>query len=94
MIKSFGNQETEKIWKGNFSKKLPNEIQPIARRKLRMINNAEVINDLRIPPANRLKRLKGKNKNQYSIRINNQWRITFEWKQTDAFQVKIEDYHE
>jgi len=94
VIKSFGNQETEKIWKGNFSKKLPNEIQPIARRKLRMINNAEVINDLRIPPANRLKKLKGKNKYQYSIRINNQWRITFEWKQTDAFQVKIEDYHE
>ena len=93
MIKSFGSKETEQIWKGRRSKKLPVEIQQIGRRKLRMINNAQTINDLRIPPANRLKQLKGDLKGIYSIRINNQWRITFSWTNNNANNVKIEDYH-
>lgn len=94
MIKSFVDRETEKVWKGEFSSKLPNEIQPIARRKLRMINNAQAINDLRIPPANRLEKLKGNLKGSHSIRINKQWRIVFVWIKNNAEQVKIEDYHD
>ena len=94
MIKSFADRETEKVWKGEFSSKLPNEIQAIARRKLRMINNAQNINDLRIPPSNRLEKLKGNRKNFYSIRVNKQWRIVFHWTRNNAEQVKIEDYHD
>ena len=94
MIKSFGNRETQRIWNGLHSNKLPIEIQQIGRRKLRMINNAETIIDLRLPPANRLKRLKGKLKGKYSLRINKQWRITFLWLNNNAEHVKIEDYHE
>ena len=94
MIKSFGDSETEKVWDGIFSRKLPNEVQRIARRKLRMINNGHTINDLRIPPANRLKKLRGSLRGLYSIRVNAQWRITFEWKNQNAEQVTIEDYHE
>jgi len=93
VIKSFGNKETELIWLGNRSKRLPIEIQHIGRRKLRMINNAENINDIRIPPANRLKQLKGDMSGKYSIRINDQWRITFFWINNNAEKVKIEDYH-
>ncbi|MDO5615353.1 MAG: type II toxin-antitoxin system RelE/ParE family toxin [Cruoricaptor ignavus] len=93
MIISFGDKETEKIWNGFVSKKLPNEIQNIARRKLRMINNSIDINDLRIPPANRLEKLKGDLKEFYSIRINNQWRIIFKWENRNALGVKIVDYH-
>lgn len=93
MIISFGNKETEKIWNGFISKKLPQEIQEIARRKLRMLNNSTDIADLRIPPANRLEKLKGDLKNFYSIRINNQWRIIFEWNNGNALQVEITDYH-
>ena len=93
MIKSFGDSETELIWNGNRSKKLPVEIQSKARRKLRMINNAQGINDLRIPPANRLEKLKGDLKSYYSIRINRQWRIIFIWKNNDAYKVEITDYH-
>jgi proteic killer suppression protein len=94
MIKSFGDSETEKIWEGSYSGKLPNEMQRIARRKLRIINNAYSINDLSIPPANRLKKLKGSLEGKYSIRINRQWRITFQWTNQNAEQVKIEDYHD
>lgn len=94
MIKSFADKETAKIWEGEFSKRIPNEIQAIARRKLRMINNAELLNDVRIPPSNKLKKLKGNRKDQYSIRINNQWRITFKWLNQNPHEVKIEDYHE
>lgn len=90
---SFGNKETEKIWNGIVSKKLPREIQEIARRKLRMINNSIDIVDLRIPPANRLEKLKGNLKEFYSIRINNQWRIIFKWKNGNAFDIEIIDYH-
>lgn len=93
MIFSFGDKETEKIWKGAISRKLPNEIQNTARRKLRMINNSVDITDLRIPPANRLEKLKGDMKEFYSIRINSQWRIIFKWQNGNAFEVKIIDYH-
>ncbi|MEM7108779.1 MAG: type II toxin-antitoxin system RelE/ParE family toxin [Bacteroidota bacterium] len=93
MIKSCGDKETETIWGGFRSKKLPNEIQNIARRKLRMINNAQDINDLRIPPANRLEKLKGNLADYHSIRINKQWRIIFQWTNNDAFEVEITDYH-
>ena len=87
MIKGFGDKESEKIWNGIRSKKLPNEIQNVARRKLRMINNAQDINDLRVPPANRLEKLKGNMSKYHSIRINNQWRIIFNWKNNDAYDV-------
>jgi proteic killer suppression protein len=93
MIVDFGDKETEKIWKGIVSKKLPREIQDIARRKLRMINNSLDILDLRIPPANRLEKLKGNLSEYYSIRINNKWRVIFIWKNENAFQVQIVDYH-
>lgn len=93
MIKSFGNKETEKIWNGVRSKKLPNEIQQIARRKLRMINNAQDIKDLMIPPSNKLEKLGGKLKVFYSIRINKQWRIIFKWENGNAWEVEIIDYH-
>ncbi len=94
MIKEFGDKESEKIWTGIRSKKLPNEIQNVARRKLRMINNSQGINDLRIPPANRLEKMKGNMKEYHSIRINNQWRIIIRWINNDAYDVKIVDYHE
>ena len=93
MIKSFGSKETEKIWKGERSKKLPLEAQKIGRRKLRMINNSFDIEDLRIPPANRLEKLSGDLKGYYSIRINRQWRVIFRWKDGNAHEVEILDYH-
>jgi proteic killer suppression protein len=93
MIKSFGDKETEKIWNGVRSKKLPNEIQQISRRKLRMLNNSQDLQDLRIPPSNRLEKLSGDLKDFYSIRINSQWRIIFHWDSGNAFEVKIVDYH-
>jgi|GEM_PF-111380 len=80
IIVNFGNKETEKIWNGIVSKKLPREIQEVARRKLRMLNNSIDVTDLRIPPANRLEKLKGDLKQFYCVRINNQWRIIFKWK--------------
>ena len=94
MINSFADRETEKIWEGIKSKALPSEIQQIARRKLRMINNADSINDLRIPPANHLQKLKGELKGNYSIRINDQWRIIFIWESNNAKNLEIIDYHE
>ena len=93
MIRSFGDKETEKLFNREFSKKLPNEIQRIARRKLEILDAAENINDLRVPPSNRLEKLKGNRAHQHSIRINDQWRICFEWRGTDAFEVEIIDYH-
>jgi proteic killer suppression protein len=85
---------TEKLLNGEFSSKLPNEIQPVAIRKLRMINNAQIISDLRIPPANRLEKLKGNLKGVYSIRINKQWRIVFQWIRKNADQLKTENYYD
>lgn len=93
MIKGFGDKETERIWKGEYSKRFPANIQPITRRKLRMINNAQDITDLKIPPGNRLEKLKGDLTDYWSIRVNNQWRIIFQWKTNDAFEVQLVDYH-
>ncbi|HMB40418.1 MAG TPA: type II toxin-antitoxin system RelE/ParE family toxin [Balneolaceae bacterium] len=93
MIKSFGDQETKKIWKGTRSGKLPHTIQNKARRKLRMIHNSQNINDLRTPPANRLEKLKGDYEGFFSIRINQQWRIIFKWKKGHAYSTQIVDYH-
>ena len=93
MIKSFRDNETKKIWQGIRSRKLPGEIQEIARRKLRMLNNSQNISDLRIPPSNRLEKLGGKLKEFYSIRINNQWRIVFKWIDDNSHEVYITDYH-
>lgn len=93
MIISFGSKETEKIWNGFLLKKPAKEIQEIGRRKLRMLHNSQDINDLRIPPSNRLEKLSGNLKDFYSIRINNQWRIIFIWENGNASQVEIVDYH-
>ena len=93
MIISFGNKETEKIWNAERVKKFPNEIQDIARRKLRMLNNSQNIADLQIPPSNKLEKLKGSLKDFYSIRINNQWRIIFKWNTGNASGVEVIDYH-
>ena len=93
MIRGFRDRETESVWKGDVSRRLPQDIQPVARRKLRMLNNARTLNDLRVPPANRLEALHGKRKGQHSIRINDQWRISFVWKDGDAHEVEIVDYH-
>lgn len=93
MIISFGNLETENVWNGIRGKKLPVEIQNIGRRKLRMLNNSVDLKDLRIPPSNRLEKLSGKLKDFYSIRINDQWRIIFQWDSGNAFEVEIIDYH-
>ena len=93
MLKSFGSKETEKIWNGVRSSKVPPEIQKIGRRKLRMINNSIDLNDLRIPPSNRLEKLSGKLKGYHSIRINDQWRIVFIWNAGHALEVEIVDYH-
>ena len=93
MIVSFADKNTQKIWEGLRVKSLPTEIQEIGRRKLRMLNNSVDINDLMIPPSNRLEKLKGNFKNHYSIRINNQWRIVFKWNNGNASDVTIIDYH-
>ncbi len=93
MIRTFKSKEAEKIFKRERSRKLSFEIQKVAFRKLRMINRSQSINDLRVPPANRLEKLKGNRTGQYSIRINDQWRICFEWHDNDAFKVEIVDYH-
>ncbi|OVE75943.1 plasmid maintenance system killer [bacterium E08(2017)] len=93
MIENFKCKETEKVFARQFSKKLPTNIQSIALRKLRMLNRSSSIQDLRIPPANRLEALSGKRKGQHSIRINQQWRICFEWKNGKACNVEIVDYH-
>ncbi|MBN1116110.1 MAG: type II toxin-antitoxin system RelE/ParE family toxin [Bacteroidales bacterium] len=91
MIISFGSKDTEKIWKGEIVKKLPLEVQKVGRRKLRMLNSSVDIADLRIPPSNRLEKLKGTD--FYSIRINDQWRIIFRWDNGHASDVEILDYH-
>ena len=93
MIISFGNSDTEKIWKGIRVKKLPIEIQNVGRRKLRMLNNSQDIRDLMVPPSNRLEKLKGNLKEYYSIRINDQWRIIFKWHKGNASEIEIVDYH-
>ena len=93
MIKSFADRETEKVYNQQFSRKLPSTIQRIALRKLFMINAAETINDLRIPPTNRLEALHGDREGQHSIRINDQYRICFTEQRGDFYDVEIVDYH-
>ena len=93
MIVSFGDGETEKIWHGERSRKLPFEIQAAAIRKLRLINAARKVDDLRVPPGNRLEKLSGRLAGQWSIRINDQWRIVFHWTEGGAENVAIVDYH-
>ena len=93
MIESFGDSETEKIFAGTRSRKLPGDIQHRARRKLRMLDQARELRDLRIPPSNRLEALKGDFKGFWSIRINDQWRIIFRWDGGNKSEVEIIDYH-
>ena len=93
MIDSFASKETEKIFLGEVSKKLPQDIQRIARRKLFYLDDAEDLQDIQAVPGNRLEKLKGNRENQHSIRINDQWRICFEWFSNKARGVEIVDYH-
>jgi len=93
MIKSFKCKETEKVWHEEFSKKLPHDIQRRALQKLRMINAAGILDDLKIPPNNHLEALKNNRQGQHSIRINDQFRICFKWFDNKAFDVEIVDYH-
>ncbi len=93
MIKSFKNKETGKIFNRTFSRKFPHNIKKNAFRKLRMLNRSQTLNDLRVPPSNRLKALSGNRKGQQCIRINDQWRICFIWKKSEAINVEIVNYH-
>ena len=93
MIRSFSSRETERLFQREVSRKLPSTIQSVALRKLRMLDAATILDDLRIPPANRLEALSGNRKGQHSIRINDQWRVCFVWKDGSAYNVEIVDYH-
>ena len=93
MIVNFADSETEVIWSGRRSRKLPSDIQAVALRKLRLLNQARVLADLRVPPGNRLELLKGDRAGQHSIRINDQWRICFIWQDQGVSNVEIIDYH-
>ena len=93
MIRSFRCKETEKLFGRVFSRRLPHDVQRVARRKLEILDAAETLEDLRIPPANRLEKLHGKRAGQHSIRINDQWRLCFVWRETNAYDVEIVDYH-
>ncbi|MBN1525373.1 MAG: type II toxin-antitoxin system RelE/ParE family toxin [Spirochaetales bacterium] len=94
MLQSFQDKETEKVWNQEYSKKLPRDIQRVGLRKLFMLNRAIDLDDLKIPPSNCLEKLKGNRKGQFSIRINQQWRICFNWKDGEAYKVEIVDYHQ
>ena len=93
MIRRFSDKRTEQVFRGEAPKGFPSDLIVIARRKLRMLHRAVRVEDLRVPPANRLEALKGKRKGQYSIRVNDQFRICFVWKDGDAFDVEVTDYH-
>ena len=93
MFRSFKCKETEKNFSRDFSKKFPNDIHRVALRKLRMLNRAQNLEDLRVPPGNRLEALAGNRKGHHSIRINDRWRICFKWRDDDAYQVEVVDYH-
>ena len=93
MIKGFKCRETERIWRGQRSRRLPQDIQAVALRKLRYLSRAKRLDDLRVPPANRLEALKGDRAGQHSIRINQQWRLCFRWEGAGALDVEIVDYH-
>jgi proteic killer suppression protein len=94
MVRSFASVETELIWSGRRSRKLPPDIQPAALRKLRLLNHAQILQDLRVPPGNRLEALRGNRAGQHSIRINDQWRICFIWQEGGPTHVEIVDYHD
>ena len=93
MILSFRSKQTEAVWRGDFAKGFPTDIQHVARRKLRMLNSARTLEDLRVPPANRFESLRGDRKGRHSIRINDQWRLCFIWADAGASDVEIVDYH-
>lgn len=93
MIQSFADPETERVFSGHRSRELPSDIQNVARRKLRQLNRVAQLQELRIPGGNRFEKLKGSVPPRYSVRINDQWRITFRWSNGDAEDVRIEDYH-
>ncbi len=93
MIRSFRGREAVEIWHGKVVRRLPSDVQGIARRKLRMLNNSQSLSDLRVPPGNRLEALRGDRAGEHSIRVNDQWRICFVWQDGDAHEVEIVDYH-
>ena len=93
MIRSFRDKETEKVFRREASRKFPPALQRLAQRELVVLDGAEALQDLRIPPGNRLEKLRGDREGQYSIRINSQWRICFRWSDGDADNVEIADYH-
>jgi len=93
MIRSFASADARRLFHGQFARKLPHDIQRITQRKLRQIHQAEELSDLASPPGNRLEALKGNRAGQHSIRINDQWRICFVWKDRGAEQGDIIDYH-
>lgn len=93
MIRTFKDKETERIFARQRSRRLPQDMQQMALRKLRMLNRAVTLNDLRVPPAHHLEKLSGDRAGQYSIRINDQWRICFQWQDADAYEVEMVDYH-
>lgn len=93
MIRSFGSKHTREIWNGNQVRAIPVDVQNVARRKLRIINNAQSLHELRVPPNNRLEKLKGERAGQFSIRVNRQWRICFRWTDGDAHDVELVEYH-
>lgn len=93
MIKSFGNAVAEAAWQRRFAKGVPNDVMTVAYRKLVQLHNARRLGDLRAPPGNRLEALSGNRKGQYSIRVNDQWRVCFRWHNGDAYEVEIVDYH-
>ena len=94
MIRSFGDAETERVWNGLVSRKLPTNLQNMMRRKLRMLDSSRTLKDLRIPPGNRLEKLRGNQAGKHSIRVNQQWRIIFRWASDGAHDVRIIDYHQ
>lgn len=94
MIRSFADAETELIWSGRRSRRLPGDIQAAALRKLRLLNQAQVLQDLRVPPGNRLEALRGNRSGQHSIRVNDQWRLCFAWQEGGPSDVEIIDYHD
>ncbi|MBL8590919.1 MAG: type II toxin-antitoxin system RelE/ParE family toxin [Methylobacteriaceae bacterium] len=93
MIRSFADEQTRRIWLGERASRLPTDIQVVAMRKLRLLNAAARLDDLRVPPGNRLEALRGDRNGQHSIRINDQWRICFVWTEGGADDVEIVDYH-
>jgi proteic killer suppression protein len=93
MIRSFGDKRTEKIYHGEPERTFPPDLLPIALRKLDMLNRAVELGDLRVPPGNRLEKLKGDRRGEYSIRVNDQWRIVFKWTPTGPENTKLVDYH-